>query len=370
MLSDRGIREAVIDKRLVIDPFKPDIKPGSTPNLGTCSYNLTTDRLYELDSGVSFLDLPYRQREMEEFLEKYSAPYRGFMRTDRYYIGKSQELLRSPFSFVVTTRSSAARLGIQVHDAYSHRQKYCDVDSVKPRPVYFAIMAFAKVEVPEGSKISQIEFKPSFYLHGKDFLKEISKMPNGNELTLLSKTGWQEPSVYSRPDGIVLHNGHKIKVHNGQTLVWGQNNDQCFDEVKVTNPYYLYRGGFCLIPSLEYLHMPLNCAGWLWDINHVNKPFSISPEETRGAQFMIHPNAPLIAPGSEGNQIHEVWHNLYFWDSWNKKRADVRQEGLLIQAEKPISIMSLHPMDQTPENPYKGKYKGQVGPQTSLSQLD
>src|SRR3989344_2606391 len=168
MLSDRGILSAVAEGRIAIDPFEPFAETG-TNNLGPCSYNLTAEKLYELYDNMFFEQLPYRQREMEEFLAKYADSYRGTIRTDKCYVGKSKELVRSSRSFTITTRSSAARLGIDVHDSHPERQSYIDEYSSKPQPVYFTIRSFANAEVPEGAKIAQIEFAPGFYLQGDKF---------------------------------------------------------------------------------------------------------------------------------------------------------------------------------------------------------
>lgn len=228
------------------------------------------------------------------------------------------------------------------------------------------------VRVREGDKLAQIEFKPGFYLQGEAFSRAASQIKSYPDLTLLSQTS---RSRREAQDGIVLHTGNKIKVHDGNMLEWGKDNTHCFDEVDITDGYVLNAQQFCLIPSLEYMTLPSTCAGWLWDANgHYNPIVDARNSYRPPGPFMIHPNAPLIAAGSDGNQILEVWHTYQtLFMSRREERPPYPLHlsyRLKMCVGKPIAIMSLHSLDQEAEKPYEGRYKGQRGPQISLSHLD
>lgn len=341
MLSDRGIKEAIRKKLLVIDPFSGEID--------SCTYDLTTERLYRLKSGVSFQDIP-EPDEMEKFLGNHCEPCNGMLLNNYSYIGVSQEKVLSFLDYTeTTTRSSAARLGIEVNNVYPFdRGKYFHEMGLKPRPVYFGLMTYVPiVKVPEGVKLVQLSADLSIFTQGQPFYELFGRIQSDPKLTLLSKTDMKRPlrdPLGSVSDAAVLHIGDTVKVHNGNMLVWGENNDRCFSEVDVTIPYILSTRQFCIIPSEEYLTMPNTHAGILWDTRH--------QDDKR--DYIIHPNAPIIKPGSAGNQIFEVWHDF----------------ETTIKAGDEISVLTFHKLDQEPENAYRGKYMGQRGPQTSLSQLD
>lgn len=272
----------------------------------------------------------------------------------------------------MTDRSSAARIGLEIIDAHPERWDFLGAGRTEPRPIYVNIRAFVPhAIVPEGERIAQVFFNPGENLYGEQFLKIAKQIKSYPDLTLLSQ-------VRKTPlgnNGIVLHAGNKIRMHNGKPLEWGKDDKSAFDEVDITGMYEINGGSrFCIIPSMEYLELPPTHAGWLW---HYNKEYDpkITPHAPISARtFMIHPNAPVINPGSEGNQIFEVWHANQLSFSLGKEELfddeHYFHRGIRLGVGKPISIMSLHALDQTPENSYAGKYKRQKGPQTSLSLLD
>ena len=379
MRSDRSIREAVAQEKIVIDTFVPDVEHGSseTPNLGTSSYNLEVKNIYELVGGASFKDMPENECGVDAFLEKYGRQFSGFLDMHRNYVAVTGENLRAFESVVITTRSSAARLGIEVTDAYPGRWQNFDRRSLVPRPVYLRIRAFAPVVVvKEGDRLCQSFFKPSFYVNRDAFRSAVADMESYPDMTLLSQTRYGTCGSVS-PDGIVLHMGNKVKIHNGNALEWGKDNKDAFDEVDVTGIHELEATGkFCIIPSLEYIKLPPTHVGWLWNFTHIYNPIIMSSDHQGERKFMIHPNAPAVNAGSEGNQIFETWHAYEMtFSSRREEPTDFETDHyhdhrLRLSVGKPFAIMSLHPLDKMPERAYSGKYKGQRGPQLSRSHLD
>lgn len=388
MISDRGIRKYIESGRLEIKPFEPGTPWGlETPNLGTCSYNLAIDRIYELRTAF-FTDLPL-ESDVESFLRKHGRPYKGYFEMDKEYIGVTGERIRFFDDLVVTTRSSAARLGIQIDDAYPNRWYLASDLSLQARPMYLKIRCFTpKFIAAEGSRLCQIFPNPSFYALGEEFMKAARSMEYPG-MKLLSETRYGRKARNPEdqdlvPDGIVLHQGNKIRIHNGRNLEWGKDNSKAFDEVDVTGELEIdATRKFSIIPTLEYIKLPPTYCGWLWNYRRKYRPEIKPGNPNNHGTFMIHPNAPQVNPGSEGNQIFETWHPdaLKFWASKDERlwvEEDKNHEleryhplhGLRLRSEKPIAIMSLHRLDQMPENAYAGKYKGQRGPQVSLSQLD
>ncbi len=292
MLSDLGLKRAMKEGRLVIDPFDERY-------LGPCSYDLEMQRIYRVKRpekpfviGGSEDDVP-----MERFIEDECEAYDGVLLPSETYIGVSKEkILAVPYT-QITTRSSAARLGIQTSPIKEGRAEFDHM--------YFAINTCGTIcEMPISRRLSQL------------FL------PFG--------------SYVSKP---VLRLGGKIKRYNGGILHPDRNNNGCFSEIDITTPYYLASGNFYLAYT-EWMKCPDNVAGMLVKI-----------PEHRG-MCNIHPNAPLIAPGSEGHQVLEIY----------------LAEGLYVKVKEgqPICEVEFWPLDQNPQNAYNGKYKGQRGPQTSL----
>src|SRR3989344_5501704 len=113
MLSDRGIRDAIAKERIIIDPFEPGPDTGSTtPNLGTCSYNLRVKHIYRIGRGATSADIPAYEK-MGEFIDRYCEPYPGYFIDYADYIGVTNESLRCYCDPIVTDRSSTARIALE-----------------------------------------------------------------------------------------------------------------------------------------------------------------------------------------------------------------------------------------------------------------
>lgn len=382
MLSDRGIRDAIAKERIIIDPFEPGPDPGSaTPNLGTNSYNLAVKYIFRLARGACLNDVPpYTGLETERdnmlrFIERYTEPFSGTLLRHGEYIGITKEKVRSAADVILTTRSSAARRGVEFQDASPQRWHYLDSRRLKPHHLFLKIRSYVpRAKIPEGKRLVQAVFDPSPPLKGAELAEVVKNMKCYPDPTLFSQTRFHKTHRLNN-DGIVLHAGNKIKVHNGETLDWEKDDFHAFHEVDVTGGYKISGNGFCIVPSLEYIELPPGYAGWLWNYDPEYDPH-ISPRNfyKNPTTFMIHPNAPLFNGGSRGNQIFETWNQQPM--GFSPGREEIRDEPELYWHEinlgvgKPISILSLHRLDQEPKNPYDGKYARQSGAQVSLSHLD
>ncbi|MBI2232951.1 MAG: hypothetical protein HYU56_03440 [Candidatus Aenigmarchaeota archaeon] len=253
MLSDIGIKQAMKDGSLVIEPFDEKF-------LGPCSYDLEIKRVYRVKRSENpFVD-PKDEEEisMERFLETECEAYDGVLVPVRSYIGVSKEKVWSARYAEITTRSSAARLGIQTFPL----NKIEIANTAEPDHVYFSISTFGTTcEVPTGRRLSQLFVHSGFPLPRK-----------------------------------TLHLGGKIKRYNDGILHPDQNNEACFSQVTVASgcSYYLKPREFYLAHT-EWLKCPDNAAGMLVKL----------PEHRLMGQ--IHLYAPLISPGSEGHQVLEIY---------------------------------------------------------------
>jgi len=318
MLSDRGIRQAMKDGSLVIEPFDEKF-------LGPCSYDLEIKRIYRVEKpNKPFLtEDDIDDSPMERFLETDCEAYDGLLLPGKSYIGASRERIWARQHPGVTTRSGPARLGIEtwpVNIAEIYAEPTC---------VYFSIRTYDTVcEVPEGRRLSQIFFDQGLPL----FPSEIEP------LILQGRLGVNGRPVFEGCRGIRLGIGRTIRRYNGKVLALDGRNDECFDDEEIRGTYRFRPGGFYLCHTDELVSMPDDHAGMLVKAKGIR---------LRGN---VHPNAPLIAPGSEGHQILEM--NF--------------PAGLEIRKGDHVCSMEIMPLDQNPQNAYNGKYKGQRGPQTSL----
>ncbi len=292
MLSYIGLKGAMKEGSLVIDPFDERY-------LGPCSYDLEIGRICRVKKpNKPFLtEDNIDDSPMESFLEKECETYNGVLLPGKLYIGVSKEKVWSADIAEITTRSSAARLGIETRPLNMQ-------EMTGPDHVYFTVRTFGTTcEMPTGRRLSQLFVYSTFPLPAK-----------------------------------VLRLGEKIRRYDGGILHPDRNNDACFSEVHaMSGPYYLRPGDFYLAHT-EWMTCPDNVAGMLTKL----------PEHRLMGQ--IHPNAPLIAPGSEGQQVLEIY----------------LAEGMLVTEGQPICGVEFWPLDQNPQNGYMGKYRGQTGPQTSL----
>lgn len=327
MLSDKGILDAIANGHLLIRPF-------DRSQLGTNSYDLVLDRLYKSRVKRRLYSIEDRRTlvtsaVMENFIKECCTKPDGEVNPEESYIGVTREKIKGTQILGATTRSSAARYGIETYLLNTEEL----LGSVAH--AYFIIRTFkTKCFIPPESRLSQLIVDPITHLSEDEIRELIEK----EELEIQT-----DGKALIEEDGVLLHLGESISKYNGKTIEIDKNNDECFDEIDIGNPkdpdkrYKPSRGTFYLGHTYEWIKLPNDHAGMLR---------KRSSEWTYGD---IHPNAPLVSAGSEGNQVLE-FHYKRPYAVWAGKR---------------ICIMQIMPLDQMPQNPYKGRYKRQKGAQKS-----
>lgn len=319
MLSDKGIRQAVENGSLVIDPF-------DEAKLGPCSYDLTIVSLHRVNqfeaARLGEEDLP-----MKEFIEVCCEPYDGVLRPRKIYIGVSKESIGSSLMTEITSRSSMARKGVEIRQ-YDK--------SAEPSQLYcFINTCGTYAQVPEGLPMAQLIIGFDVPLHGEELRCTANSLGIGEPK--IFKQG-KPPSTLQSYEMVLLHLGAKIKVYNGNTFR-NNSDDDCFTEIDITKPATIPPETFCLAPIEEPIRMPEDCAGMLRRSIYA---FGSS----------IHPNAPLVQPGSEGHQVLEMYAAGF----------------MELKAGMPVCGIEVYRLNPPPTKIYNGKY-GSQPPGPLASQL-
>src|SRR3989344_748947 len=327
MLSDRGIKDAMLEGRLVIDPF-------NSSQLGACSYDLTVERIVRVKRPKLALKA-ISEMGIMRFADKRCAPYDGIMVPDELYVGITREKIGSELPIDITTRSSIARLAGETRPVNTHMHR-------SPNHAYLLLRTLGTdVGIQEGEKMSQLIVDPTQTAKRStvESLVESGKLEiSSNRLSPdVRKYHPKLSYLHMYEDGVVLHLGKTIRKYMGGVLRIGADNDAYFEEVEIKDSYLFEPGRFYLGESYELVGMPDDYAGMLEKIHGPWLPGS------------VHPNAPLVAAGSQP-------HNIVFEFNY--------PHGMAVHEWAPICQMNLIPLDRTPENPYSGRYTGQKGVQT------
>ena len=146
MLSDRGIKDAILEGRLGIEPFNQS-------QLGPCSYDLTIERIVRVKTP----DVAEAVSKMGivRFTDKRCEPYDGCMAPGQFYVGVTKEKVYCELPIDVTTRSSVARLGVET--SLSNANFYRS-----PNHAYLLMRTLGtRCEISEGEKLSQMVIDPN-----------------------------------------------------------------------------------------------------------------------------------------------------------------------------------------------------------------
>ncbi|MEK6888365.1 MAG: hypothetical protein AABX14_05460 [Candidatus Aenigmatarchaeota archaeon] len=322
MLSDRGIKQAIDDGRLVIETFNHE-------SLKPCSYELTMERIWR----VARPHLDRDHYSIEEFVDKCCEPYEGVMLPGMNYIGISREKMLSVLHTNISTRSGIARLGIKTEQIPRDRNN-------TSTHLYFHINTFnTTCEIPEGVSMAQAFFDTMLPVSRDELERLISSDKIGNFQLIPENDGRYYTET---PYSLLMHTGCGMKSYTGKVLRYGANNDGCFDEIGTDDLQYLLPGHFYLAHTQERVEMPGDFAGV---IRRLPADFGYG---------YIDPNSVLVMPGTR----HSIVLEMNF------------PQGMPVRAGEPICRMDLYQLDRHPEQLYNGRHQNQSGPQTSLSHLD
>ncbi|MBI4170209.1 MAG: hypothetical protein HY514_00805 [Candidatus Aenigmarchaeota archaeon] len=348
MLSDRGIRQAIKEGTLSIEPFNPYPRDQKTPNLGTCSYNLHNqaffrvkrrDKTWHDSITIAEVHREITETGIDKFISKKCAKYDGAFVPEQVYVSVSEERVRSELQIEVTTRSSAARKGIEVMPINLRR---CEGAGDL---VYSLIRTFhTTCETPESRSLCQL------LINSEGEVLKFEEIEN----LLVQKKLRIKTDRYSSLEipyhpimshiepfgdrGVVLYLGRELKVYNGKPFHIDNDDLACFKIVELNEPFSCLANQFYLGHTDEEIKMPRNYAGMLRKVYGKFFPHD------------IHPRAPLIANGSEGHQVFEF----------------LFPSPVALWYQMPISGLEILPLRPEPLRTYKGKYLGQQGAQTSL----
>src|SRR3989344_960790 len=322
MLSDRGIRQAIGDGAISIEPFDFD-------SLKTCSYEISTEIIWR----VARASLDKDHYSMEQFIDNCCEPYEGIMLPGANYIGMSREKLLSCLYTNFSTRSSIARLGVQA------RHIPRDANNTSEN-VFFSMRTFdTSCEMPEGVPMVQAYWSASLPASRA----ELESLIKSGKVTFGQPVPENDGRHYvDEPHSLMLRLGGRVRAYNGKILRYGANNDDCFDEMNIDDLQYLAPNRFYIAHTEEVVEMPPDYAGVL---RRLPADFGYG---------YIDPNSVLVIPGSS----HPIILEMQF------------PQGRTVRRGSPICRMDLHQLDQDPERKYSGRYQNQRGPQTSLSHLD
>lgn len=323
MLSDGGIKDAIKEENLIIEPFD-ELK------LGSCSYDLTIEKLWH----VAKPELDRDDYKIEKFVDICCGPYDGVLLPNNFYIGLSKETVESTLPFEVTTRSTPARCGIKVCKIPRDRNN-------TSKHLFFGINTMnTTCEIAEGESLAQLSVGRSLPVPRAVLENLIESEKFSRKLEIIPE-GQVEPgftSYSNMPYSILMHLGPAIRRYNGRPLVYNSNNDKCFDEFNINDVFYLTPGCFYLANTDEKIGMPNGYAGFL---RRLPRDFGFGE---------IEPNSTLVNPGA----AHYIVLEMKF------------PKGRVVKAGIPICRMDVYKLDQESKNPYNGRYKDQKGPQTNI----
>lgn len=328
VLSGKIIEDLYNSGSLVIDPFYAE-------RIGPCSYDLDIGNVRKKKTGSGFPASEEDERTslpMQGFLQKYFSGNEGSLLPGQFYIGQGPVVWSPLYMPVVATRSTAARHGVQIEPV-----GVADI-ILAPSPLYCSLVTTGTaVTVPPESSLAQMVFMDGPPLSGEEIEQVLAsgevKVAGNNEIFYQRFF-----PAGSTCDMISLRLGPSAKVYNGRRMKFGEPTGKCFDEIDISKGYTLPGRTFCLA-STQAVSLSNEYAGFL--------------RKRHWALGQIHPNAPLIQPGSGGEkgapQVLEMYFNGDFY----------LHEG------RPIAGLELHRVKQ-PNGSYSGVYQNQKGVQPAI----
>jgi deoxycytidine triphosphate deaminase len=369
MLSDRGIRHYLdkgllkVDPEYHIGPASIDLHIGSrlyrSNPQAHLRYQKKFDKLAKKLAKENFLDFIKKLEEPSQSFNQYVSQFGipvsdsdGYwiLEPDRIYYAQTKETITTQkyVGLKIATRSSSARIGLNVQDSEEELDKH---DEFKGNPFLVIRTCGTTVELPRNYSICQMVVEP---LMGYLFKKGIEEAIKNGDITISGN-----PVISF--DSLILTFHHKLLGYNGKTLNPSRDNSGCFDEIDISNGCILKPGQFYLGSTKETIGIGKNLVGILDecfgplckdkkilskligpDCIPLGRPYLFSTS-------YVHLNAPYHWPGSKHQMTLEIFPS----------------EPVFVKAGQPACRLLIQQLYPECESPYSSKYNGQEGPTIS-----
>lgn len=333
MLSDAGIKDYICKGLLKVEP-QGKIGPASIDlHIGGELYRSNTEAHYTFERDINFLHLLGLHREAFQRQEDVSRlPFDAYvsrfgikvppnndfwtLEPGVYYTRTAESITTaSGVGFKIASRSSTARNGIRIQ----HSDDGIDKGrSFSGRP-FLVLEAYAPVEVPQNYPLCQMVVQPSVPLAEREIIEALQ---NGE---------MDASHIGLNNDALLLTWHPRLLVHNDRPLNSTKDTNGCFDEVDITNGYWLQPGRFYLGSTREVVRIGHNYVGDLKEIYNYTH---------------THMNAPYVWPGHNDTITLEV-------QTSQPRRISAADSACMLRIER------VYPQCTSP---YNESYNGRQGP--------